>query len=126
MPSSVLLSVKPEFANAILDGVKRFEFRRVLFSTRKVSRIVLYASSPVQRVIGDFQVSDILSLPPDDLWQITWSGAGISQEYFESYFRGKNLAHAIGVHNARRFARPRRLASHYGIRLPPQSFCYLD
>ena len=31
MKKRVLMSIHPEFANAIFDGRKRYEFRRVLF-----------------------------------------------------------------------------------------------
>ena len=47
MPTRVLLSVKPKFAEAILAGDKTFEFRRLLFKRDDVRTIVLYASSPI-------------------------------------------------------------------------------
>jgi predicted transcriptional regulator len=87
---------------------------------------VLYASSPVQRVIGEFVVADVLSMSPAALWRATRQGAGISREYFDHYFAGRTVGHAIGVKESFRFARPRHLEKHYGVRRPPQSFCYLD
>ncbi len=126
MPTSVLLSVKPFFADSIFSGAKTFEFRRALFASPHVNRVVVYASTPVRRVIGEFRIADILSMAPDALWDVTRHGAGISHEYFHQYFEGKAVAHAIGVENARRFSRPRRLDHHYGLRTAPQSFCYLD
>jgi predicted transcriptional regulator len=126
MPTSVLLSVKPHFANAILDGSKTFEFRRALFASTKVDRVIMYASSPTQRVVGDFRIAGILSMAPEELWGLTKHGAGISWEYFEQYFRGRQVAHAIRVADVRRFVRPRKLEQHYGIGWAPQSFCYLD
>ncbi|MBA3657292.1 MAG: hypothetical protein H0W69_08060 [Gemmatimonadaceae bacterium] len=126
MPTSVLLSVKPEFARAIFAGTKTYEFRRALFISPDVARIVVYASSPLQRVIGDFRVDRILSMSPKDLWLATHHGAGITQDYFKSYFRGRSIGHAIEVHEPRRFSRSRRLTEHYGLLRPPQSFCYLD
>jgi predicted transcriptional regulator len=126
MPTSVLLSVKPAFASAIFAGTKIFEFRRALFVARDVERIVVYASSPIQRVIGEFKIGDIISMAPKSLWAETCHGAGISRKYFESYFHGCALGHAIGVKHARYYSCPRQLMLHYGFARPPQSFCYLD
>jgi predicted transcriptional regulator len=126
VPTSVLLSLKPQFAHAIFAGTKTFEFRRALFRRPDVTRVVVYASSPVQRVIGVFEIEDILSMAPRDLWRATSHGAGITRDYFDRYFDGRELAYAIKVRTTRRFARPRRLDRHYGVLTPPQSFCYLE
>lgn len=122
---SVLLSVKPRFANAILDGEKCFEFRRALFRNRDVRRVVIYASSPVQRVIGEFEIDDILTMEPDELWEVTCSGSGIEKEYFDKYFAGRDTAHALKVSQPRRYREPLELQSHFAIDRPPQSFCYI-
>ncbi len=53
MPIRVLLSLKPQFAAAILSGEKKFEFRRDVFSRSDVTTVVLYASSPVCKVVGE-------------------------------------------------------------------------
>jgi predicted transcriptional regulator len=52
METSVLLSIKPEFADKIFCGLKRYEFRKVLFKNRNVKKIVVYASAPIRKVIG--------------------------------------------------------------------------
>ena len=44
----VLLSIKPEFANKIFEGTKRFEFRKSIFK-KEVKTVVVYASSPLQQ-----------------------------------------------------------------------------
>jgi len=125
MPTSVLLSVKPCFAEAIFSGAKTFEFRRALFKSKDVVNIVVYASSPVQMVLGEFTIAEILSMPPNELWALTCHGAGITRMYFDDYFKGRLIAHAIGVKAAHRYSRPRRLDEHYGLDAPPQSFCYV-
>jgi predicted transcriptional regulator len=122
---SVLLSVKPLYADAILDGIKKFEFRRVLFRHPDVRRIVLYASSPVQKVVGEFALADILTMRPAALWAITAAGSGIDRKLFDEYFRGRSLAHALKVRQPVRYRRPKDLSEHLGIWTPPQSFRYL-
>jgi predicted transcriptional regulator len=125
MPTSVLLSIKPRFANAILEGTKTFELRRALFRNRAVRRIVMYASSPVSRVIGEFLIDGILELEPARLWAQTAKGAGVDREAFDDYFRGCEIGFALRVSCPRRYARPLKLGEQCGLSRPPQSFCYL-
>jgi predicted transcriptional regulator len=86
---------------------------------------VIYASSPVRRVLGEFSIDSVLEHEPDELWFLTAQGAGVDREFFDDYFRGRAVGFAVKVGKPRRYARPRRLLEHYGIARPPQSFCYL-
>jgi predicted transcriptional regulator len=126
MPTRVLLSVKPRFAEAILAGVKTFEFRRALFRRLDIKTVVLYASSPTCKVVGEFTIDQVLSLAPDALWGATQDGGGIDREYFDRYFEGRDTAHALKVKQARRYRSPLSLQKDLGIIHPPQSFCYLE
>ncbi len=46
----VVLSIKPEFANKIFNGTKKYEFRRAIFKNEKVKFIIVYASLPIRKV----------------------------------------------------------------------------
>ncbi|VGO20751.1 hypothetical protein [Pontiella sulfatireligans] len=120
----VLLSIKPEFAERIFDGTKLYEFRKVIFRNPDIKTIVVYASSPVQRVIGEFDIETILSDAPESLWKETKEFSGISKEFFFDYFSERNVGFAIKVKKTRRFKTPRCLRSSYNVS-PPQSFCYI-
>ena len=122
---SVLLSIKPEFAEKILTGEKRYEFRRVV-PKREVERVVVYASSPVCRLVGEFTVRRVVSAKPKALWRLARSHAGISKRYFDAYFKGREEAHAFEVEGVVRYDEPIDPKSlRRGFR-PPQSFLYLD
>lgn len=125
MPTSVLLSIKPKFADAILEGRKTFELRRAVFRNQSVRRIVIYASRPVSRVIGEFLLQEILALEPTLLWQATAKGAGVDRRFFDDYFRGCEIGFALKVHRPRRYIKPLKLTEHFGLTRAPQSFCYL-
>jgi len=120
----VLLSIKPEFAERIFDGSKKFEFRRAIFKNPGIQTVVVYASSPVQRVIGEFDIEAILRGAPEDLWRKTREHSGISEGFFFDYFSGRKIGFAIKVKKARRYKEPRCLRTSYNVN-PPQSFCYL-
>jgi predicted transcriptional regulator len=125
MRNRLLLSIKPKFAHAILDGKKRFEFRRALFRREGIERVIIYASSPEQSVIGEFLIDDILSLAPDALWRCTREHAGIDKTYFDRYFSGRCEAHAIKIRTPVRYTAPLDLQKDFGIARAPQSFCYV-
>ena len=84
----VLLSIKPEFAEKILDGTKRFEFRKGIFKNQEISIVVIYATMPLGKVVGQFQIETILSGEPESLWKETKKYAGISKQFFDSYYSG--------------------------------------
>ncbi len=119
-----LLSIKPEFANLIFAGTKRYEFRRAVFKRGDLDGVLVYASSPVQRVIGEFQIEAIIADDPESVWRQTRQFAGISRAYFMSYFDGRDYAYAIKVMSPRLFARKRKL-SYYHVETAPQSFVYV-
>lgn len=121
----VLMSIKPEFAEKIFNGTKKYEFRRSLFKNPNVKTIVVYASSPVQRVIGEFEIETILNFEPDILWEKTKDFAGISEEYFFDYFENKLSGFAIKIKKTKRYEKALSLQKEYNAK-PPQSFMYLE
>jgi predicted transcriptional regulator len=124
MKRRVLLSIHPEHAEAILVGRKGYEFRKVLFR-EEVSEVVMYATSPVCRVIGTFQIEEIYSATPDDVWSRAKGAAGVTRDMFCTYFSGRQFAHAIKVSSPVRFTRPKPLSHYLKSNVPPQSFCYI-
>jgi len=126
MQTTVLLSIKPEFADKIFAGTKRYEFRRVLFKSKSVSKVVVYASSPVQRVIGEFEIEEILESNKTDLWESTKDFAGIEKFYFDQYFDDCTTASAIKIKRPRRYPNPLKLEHICNVKNPPQSFMYLE
>jgi len=124
MKKRVLLSIHPEFAEAIFNGNKHFEFRRVVFK-EKVDEVVVYATMPVARVIGSFKIEGIYEDTPKAIWAKTKAFAGVTEEKFESYFKDRTKAFAIKVSNPVRFARPQSLSRYLSSNIPPQSFCYI-
>lgn len=121
----IILSIKPEFANKIFEGTKKFEFRRSIFKNPKVKKIVVYASSPIQKIIGEFDIGYILIHDLDTLWHKTKSHAGISEDYFFEYFIDKGLGYAIKIKSPKLYKEPRCIRQDYNL-FPPQSFLYLD
>ena len=120
----VLLSIKPEFAEKIFNGTKKFEFRRSVFKNKNVTTVVVYASSPVQRVIGEFEIDSILNSELQQLWDNTKDYSGISKSFFFDYFNNKEKGYAIKIKKTKLYKAPLVLKDNFNV-APPQSFIYL-
>jgi len=121
-----LFSIHPNHAEEILAGRKKFEFRKKIFSRKDVKSIVIYATSPVCRVVGEFEVGKILEGNPDYIWSETSKYAGIEHSFFSKYFEGRRQAYAISVKNVKRYEIPKKLNELLPCSpVPPQSFRYL-
>lgn len=121
----LLLSIKPEYAEKILNGSKRFEYRKAAPRNEAIRTIVIYATMPVGMVVGEFEVAGVLRERPEVLWRRTREASGITRRFFDDYFDGRDEAVAIAVREPKRYEKPLRLADVSGSKTPPQSFQYL-
>ncbi|WP_216640685.1 ASCH domain-containing protein [Aeromonas sp. CU5] len=120
------MSIKPEYANAIFSGKKAYEFRRKIFKRKDVKTIVVYATKPVGKVIGEFTIENIISDIPSAIWFKTSQDAGISESYFNSYFTGVDIGYAIKVGALKKYEMGGFKLSELGVKRPPQSYMYID
>ncbi len=124
----LILSVKPEFAEAIVDGRKTIDIRRQKPNVKPGTFGLVYSSSPTQAVVGSFRVDRVLSTTPEKLWIEAELCAGISKQDFDDYLAGVGIGHGIIVSCGRRFKKPIKLDQ---LRViwpawrPPRSFGYL-
>jgi predicted transcriptional regulator len=122
----VLLSIKPKYVKSIIEGDKRYEFRKTIFKNRKINRIYIYSSSPVKKIVGTFEIGGILEGHPNDLWDTVKEFAGIDDRDFFAYFEGKSRAFAIEIQNLQEFTDPINPYETMPGFVPPQSYCYMD
>lgn len=121
----ILLSIKPEYANKILSGEKCFEFRKTLPKNPNIRTVVIYATKPVGKIIGEFEIDDIVSHTPSDLWEKTKDQAGITKKFFLEYFVDKKVAHAFKVGSVKTYDKQLDIEEFCNRKLPPQSFFYI-
>jgi predicted transcriptional regulator len=118
-----LLSIRPQYVSAIISGEKKFEFRRTIFK-HPVEIVVIYASSPIQRAVAEFEVKNVFTENLENLWQRTHKYAGIERQYFIQYFHGNAIGHAIEIGKVIVYRTPYCIREKLGM-IPPQSFAYL-
>ena len=124
----LMLSLKPRFADAILDGSKTVELRRTRPLVKIPTDALIYASSPTMAIIGRCRVDSIGSYAPTALWEAHGDSAGVTRREFRDYFNGADRAYALMLSGPSRFDESMQLAD---IRrwwpgfVAPQSFRYL-
>lgn len=123
MPA-MLLSIKPEYAQRIIDGTKEFEFR-----TRRcredINKIIFYSTAPESKVVGEAEIEEVISGAPSTVWELTKHAAGIPRSFFRAYYKGRPVAVAYKLKNVIAYDEPKALED-YGITHIPQSFVYLE
>lgn len=124
-PMDVILSIKPQFVEKILSGVKIYEYRKTVFR-RPVSRIYIYSSSPVKRIVAEFVLETVLSDTPLKIWEKTKDGSGIDEISFFDYFGDRKQAFALKIkdlHIYNQKYNPYEILPNF---IAPQSYCYID
>ena len=76
-----IFSVKPDYADRILSGEKKVEFRRVKCK-KDIDTILIYATQPIAKIIGEVSVANVIEDTKEALWNFTSSCAGIEHEDF--------------------------------------------
>jgi len=120
-----LMSIRPRFAQLIIAGKKKVEFRKVKFR-EEISHVVIYATAPVQQVLGYFDVAYVDEDSPERLWNRYGMDGGISYDELRAYYACSRRGIAIGVGKVRVFRKPVSLSAVYDAPTPPQSFTYLS
>lgn len=123
MNDVILISIKPDYSQAILAGIKKVEYRKRGFS-RPVKKMIIYETSPIQKVVGEVLVLGILQDSVDRIWKMTCDVGEVSKDDFYRYYGNRKKAYAIQLGEIRIYGKPLNLKD-FGISRAPQSFCYL-
>ncbi len=122
--SQVLMSIKPQYVQQIIDGTKTVEYRKVRFQRNDIDSIVIYVTAPVKKVIGEVELLNILEDNLDNIWKLTYLQGGCTKEEFDDYFSGKDIAIAYVLGKVSLYDHSKTL-SDYSIHYYPQSYVYL-
>ena len=123
----VLLSIKPEYVEAIINGTKRFEYRKRIFRQKDIECIVVYATKPFGKVVGEFYFEEILENDPETIWGLTYSYAGVTKDFFLEYFKDRAKGFAIKIKKFIEYEVPIELSEfNANTKIAPQSFCYIE
>ena len=124
MTSTIVLAIRPSYVQAIFEGKKRFEFRRVMPSNPEIHRVLIYESAPVSMVVGEFLVSGIGRCGVDSMWHFCAPFGGISRKDFYEYFSGLQIAQCYMIYTYHKYEKPFPITQ-LGFNRPPQNFYYI-
>lgn len=123
MKKKIIISINPEHVQNIIKGIKKYEYRKIA-AKQDISSIIIYETSPIKRVVAEAEIIDVLTLSPDALWERTKYASGISKQFFDKYFAGRDVAYAYKLGKIKVYEQPKSLLD-YGIKAAPQSFIYV-
>jgi len=124
----VLLSVRPQYAHALLAGTKTAEVRRRFPDLDAGTILYVYSSSPERQVIGTLRLKAVHQLHPTTVWRRFKRMIGIDQAYLDDYLQGASNAAIVEVDEPQRWAGTvtlHQLRSDLCLE-PAQSYRYLD
>jgi hypothetical protein len=119
----ILMAIKTEYADKILNGTKLYELRKKPFN-ENVDTIIIYSSGKVKKVVGEFKIDKIIKDSPDNIWNLGEEVLGIDKKSFYEYFKHSEYAYAIKIKDVIKYDTPKDLKD-FGINKAPQSFCYI-
>lgn len=76
-------------------------------------------------IVGEFDVEKIIEDSPSALWELTQNESGITRDFFDAYFEGREVAYALKISDARLYEvpiEPRQILDNF---TPPQSYMYV-
>jgi predicted transcriptional regulator/DNA-binding XRE family transcriptional regulator len=123
----VVFSIKPQFAESILEGRKTIELRRRFpVDVPNGTAALIYTSSPTRALTGVAEIDGVMRLAPEAIWKAFSADACIAREDFDAYFAGLEEGFAIRLAKARPLRRKVELSElrdRFSFE-PPQSFLY--
>ena len=123
---NVLLSIKPKYVEAIINGQKTYAFRKVIFKKNQVNIVYIYSTSPIKKIVGAFRIGDIIEDRPEDLWKRLNGVSGMDKQDFFNYFENTERGFAIEIKNVEKFEDPLDPTEAIPNFVPPQSFRYIN
>lgn len=124
MSRKIIISINPIHVENIINGSKKYEYRTKACKS-DVDKILIYETFPIKKVVAEAEIEEVLMLSPEELWKQTKDKSGITKEYFDSYFKGREYAYAYKLGNVKVYDRPKDLIE-FGVKSAPQSFVYIN
>jgi predicted transcriptional regulator len=83
-----LLSLRPRFARAILNGTKTIDLRRRPVRAHAGTQVILYASAPLMAVVGTAKLQQVLVCDADEAWRDHGRRLGLDRQEVDDYLGG--------------------------------------
>lgn len=125
---AIMIAIQPLWADEILSGNKKWEYRRVTMNVIPGDRLLLYASGNIHAIVGEAVIEKVLNEPVSLLIEHTKDEVLEKEEHLRKSFAGHEVGHAIKIRAPLRYETPLTLVfirQHVPNFVPPQSFYYV-
>lgn len=82
--NAAIFAIRPEYAKSILDGTKKYEYRKVACK-KPIEKMLIYATAPIMQVVGEADIREVLVDDPEEIWNRTNEFSGITKDFFDTY-----------------------------------------
>lgn len=123
--TNVILSIKPIYAEAIMAGTKKVEFRKKIFK-REVEKIFIYSSMPKKMIIGYFTILEVIEDTPSNIWKEFKDVGGISEKDFFEYYKNTEKGFSIKIDKVVKFKEEIEPEEFIEEFCAPQSYIYIE
>ena len=121
--SIILMSIKPEYVDKIFSGEKKYEYRKRLCK-KKIDTIIVYSSSPIQKVVGELKIKQVLYDKKNVIWNKTYKHGGIMKIKYDKYYENCGYVVAYEIEKAILYDKQKDLKD-FNVRTAPQSYVYI-
>lgn len=118
----LMMSIHHDFAQAIYDGKKKYEFRKN-HVTQDVRWVYMYETAPYKQVTGRFSVKNVLTADPNVLYLLCgkYEESHLTRKQFKQYYAGSKTGTALEIDKVEKFDQPKTLAN-FDIKRAPQNY----
>lgn len=95
--SLLLISVRPRFAAALLDGSKTVEVRRTSVRIERGTIALVYSTSPQRALVGAVRIADVVTRAPSTIWGRYGPATGLRRAEYDAYLDTASSATALVV-----------------------------
>jgi predicted transcriptional regulator len=123
----LLLSIRPRYAESILNGTKLAEIRRQRLNVQPGTAVIIYATQPIAAVVGSARIAEACQGAPADVWVDYHTQMDISRDEFDGYLAGAVTAHILVMKDIQRLRTPLTLTEMRATAAfhPPRSYRYI-
>ena len=121
--SIILMSIKPEYVDKIFSGEKKYEYRKRLCK-EKIDTIIVYSSSPIQKIVGELKIKQVLYDKKKVIWNKTYKHSGITKIKYDKYYENCGYVVAYEIEKAILYDKQKDLKD-FNVRTAPQSYVYI-
>ena len=126
--TAILLSVRPRYARALLEGSKKVEIRRRFPGHISGAVAYIYSTKPDCAVLGTVYIRSIERILSNEVWHRYQGIIGVGEEEISAYLEGVTTASVLLISNPTKWDTPMPLCvlqDTFALR-PVQSFRYLS